>query len=69
MEYDKNKYKVINWKHWRMIHWVTNPGFVINELIIGQRMPKVLLAEKEPNDSESENKESMIVVRFQFIGQ
>ena len=56
MEYDKNKYKVINWKHWRMIHWVTNPGFVINELIIGQRMPKVLLAEKEPNDSESENK-------------
>ena len=55
MHYDKNKYKVINWKHWEMIHWIINPGFVINELVVGQRMPRLLLIEKEVDDSESLN--------------
>jgi hypothetical protein len=29
-----------------MLHWIINPGLVFNELILGQRVPKVLLIEK-----------------------
>ena len=46
MEYDKTKFITKTWKHWTMIHWILNPGLVINELILGQRVPKVLLFDK-----------------------
>ena len=46
MEYDKTKFTAWTWKHWTMIHWILNPGLVINELILGQRVPKVLLFDK-----------------------
>jgi hypothetical protein len=37
-----------NFKVWRlphpaMLHWVLNPGLVVNELLLGQRVPKVQL--------------------------
>lgn len=30
-----------------MLHWIINPGMVINELILGQRVPKISLEDKE----------------------
>lgn len=49
MEYDKTKFKIWTWKHPFMLHWVLNPGLVINELILGQRVPKTMLIEKDSN--------------------
>lgn len=46
MNYDKNKYRKIDWKHFMMFHWIINPGLMINELIFGQRVPKVMLMER-----------------------
>ena len=46
MEFDKEKYKVYTWKNWMMLHWILNPGLAINELILGQRVPKVSLEDK-----------------------
>lgn len=45
MEFDKEKYKVFTWKNGLMLHWIINPGLAINELIFGQRVPKVSLEE------------------------
>ena len=47
MEFDNKKWKVYNWKNWMMIHWMINPGLIINELILGQRIPKISLEDKE----------------------
>lgn len=47
MEFDKNKYKVYTWKNWMMLHWILNPGLAINELFLGQRVPKISLIDKE----------------------
>jgi len=47
MKYDHKKWKVYTWKNWMMIHWMVNPGLVINELILGQRIPKISLLDKE----------------------
>lgn len=46
MEFDTGKYKVWTWKHPIMLHWRLNPGLVINELLLGQAVPKVMLVEK-----------------------
>ena len=46
MEFDKEKYKVYTWKNWMMLHWILNPGLAINELILGQRVPKVSLEDE-----------------------
>jgi len=46
MDYDKEKYKIWTWKNPLMLHWIINPGLVINELVLGQRVPKVSLIEK-----------------------
>ena len=46
MEYDKTKFKVWTWKYWTVIHWLINPGLMINELVLGQRLPKILLFDK-----------------------
>jgi len=42
MKFDP-KYKVYTWKNWMYLHWVLNPGLAINELIFGQRIPKINL--------------------------
>ena len=47
MKYDKEKYKIWNWKSPVIMHWIINPGLVINELILGQTIPKVMLIERE----------------------
>lgn len=49
MNYDKNKYRKIDWKHFMMFHWIINPGLLINEMVFGQRVPKVMLMERTRN--------------------
>jgi hypothetical protein len=33
-------------KNWIMIHWIINPGLMVNELSFGQRTPRLLLIDK-----------------------
>ena len=54
MEYDTSKYKVWTWKNIMILHWIINPGLAINELVLGQRIPKVYLIEKDSNKPLSE---------------
>ncbi|MGN6401674.1 MAG: hypothetical protein ACTHMD_14560 [Flavisolibacter sp.] len=54
MNFDTTKYKVWTWKHPLMLHWILNPGLAINELFLGQRVPKVSLIEKNNNKSLAE---------------
>ena len=49
MKYDNKKWKIYNWKNWMMIHWILNPGLAFNELILGQRVPKLYLVDIESN--------------------
>lgn len=46
-DFDTEKYVVWNWKHWAFFHWILNPGVAVNELLFGQRSPKVLLIDKD----------------------
>jgi hypothetical protein len=46
MNFDANKYKVWTWKNPLVLHWILNPGLAINELVLGQAVPKVTLIEK-----------------------
>ena len=46
MDFDKEKYKVWKLPNPTLLHWVINPVVTINELILGQRMPKVTLIDK-----------------------
>ncbi len=46
MKFDKNRYKVYTWKNGMMLHWVLNPGVVINDLILGQKVSKIILEDK-----------------------
>lgn len=46
MNFDKTKYQVWTWKHPLILHWILNPGLAFNELIFGQRIPKITLVEK-----------------------
>ncbi len=46
MKFDKQKYRVYTWKNWAMLHWILNPALAINELILGQRVPKISLEDK-----------------------
>lgn len=54
MEYDKSKFKIRNWKSAEMLHWIINPGLVFNEIILGQRLPKVMLIEKNTSKTFQE---------------
>ena len=47
MNYDKKNYKIWDWKSPVILHGIINPGLVINELILGQTIPKVMLIERE----------------------
>jgi hypothetical protein len=47
MNIDKNKYKVYKLPHPLMLHWIINPGLAINEVILGQRIPCVIVTEKD----------------------
>ncbi len=46
MNYDKEKYKIWDWKNPVILHWIINPGIAINELVFGQTIPRVMLIER-----------------------
>ncbi len=46
MEVDKDKYRVYDWKNFMVLHWLINPGLAINELLLGQRVAKIMLEDK-----------------------
>jgi len=46
MIFDTEKYKVWTWKNPLVLHWILNPGLAFNELLLGQRIPKVTLIQK-----------------------
>lgn len=52
-DYDKEKYKIWNWKHPVMLHWIINPGVAVTEFI-GIVTPRVILIEKNKNKSLGE---------------
>ncbi|TXD49580.1 hypothetical protein [Polaribacter sp. IC063] len=54
MDFDKEKYKIYTWKNWMVLHWILNPGLAVNELILGQRIPKINLEYKISEKSRLE---------------
>ncbi|WP_019675972.1 hypothetical protein [Arsukibacterium perlucidum] len=46
MDFDQNKYKVWKLPNPLLLHWVINPGLAFNELVLGQRIPKITLIDK-----------------------
>lgn len=51
MNYDKEKYKIWKLPHPLLLHWIINPGLAINELLLGQRLPKISLIDKTSTKS------------------
>ena len=47
MQYDKNRFKIWALPHPFILFWVLFPALIFNELIFGQRQPKVLLTDKK----------------------
>jgi hypothetical protein len=41
MNYDTKKYKVLKLPNLLLLYWILNPGLAFNEIILGQRLPKV----------------------------
>ncbi|MCO6461850.1 MAG: hypothetical protein J5I59_10620 [Saprospiraceae bacterium] len=54
MEYDTIKYKIWTWKNPIMLHWIVNPGLAFNELVLGQRVPKIMLIERDASKNLQE---------------
>ncbi len=54
MQYDKNRFKIRALPHALVLHWVLNPVIMFNELIFGQRLPKVTLIDKKSDKSSME---------------
>lgn len=48
-KYSEDQYKIYTWKNWMVLFTMLNPGFSFNELILGQRTPKILLEKKIPD--------------------
>lgn len=48
-DFDKLKYKIWALPHPLILHWIINPGLAFNELILGQRLPKLTLIDKLSN--------------------
>jgi hypothetical protein len=49
MQFNIDHYKIYTWKNWMILFWILNPGSAINELIFGQRVPKISLEDKTVN--------------------
>ena len=47
MQYDKNRYQIWALPHPLVLFWILNPAAIINELILGQRLPKIMLIDEE----------------------
>ncbi len=54
MQYDKNRFKIRALPHPLVLHWVLNPVVMFNELIFGQRLPKVTLIDKKSDKPQQE---------------
>ena len=54
MQYDKNRFKIHALPHPLVLHWVLNPVIMFNELILGQRLPKVTLIDKKSDKPQLE---------------
>lgn len=54
MQYDKNRFKIQTLPHPFILFWVLFPAAMFNELIFGQRLPKVTLIEKESDKPPEE---------------
>ncbi len=54
MQYDKNRFKIQALPHPFTLLWVLFPVLIVNELIFGQRVPKVTLIEKESDKPPEE---------------
>jgi len=50
MKLDVNKYKVMRLPNLLLVHWILNPGLAFNELILGRRVPKITLIDKQSID-------------------
>lgn len=46
MKFDKQRYKICDWKHPGILHWILNPGCSVVELVIGQRVAKISLVDR-----------------------
>lgn len=47
MQYDKNRYQICSLPHPLVLFWILNPFAIIAELILGHRLPKVILIDEE----------------------
>ena len=47
MQYDKNRFEIWALPHRFILLWILFPVLIVNELILGQRFPKVMLIDKE----------------------
>ena len=47
IQYDKNRFKIRAIPHPLVLHWILNPVMIFNELILGQRLPKIMLIDTE----------------------
>ena len=56
MQYDKNRFKIQALPHPFILFYILFPAFMFNELIFGQRLPKVTLIEKEGDKPQSERR-------------
>ena len=54
MQYDKNRFKIQALPHPFILFWILFPVLIINELIFGQRQPKVTLIDKESDKPPEE---------------
>ena len=54
MQYDKNRFKIQALPHPFILFWILFPAVMFNELIFGQRLPKVTLIDKESDKPPEE---------------
>ena len=54
MQYDKNRFKILALPHPSILLWILFPVLIVNELIFGQRTPKVTLIDKESDKPPGE---------------
>ena len=45
-EFDEKRYEILALPRPLLLHWILNPGIALNEIILGQRIPKLMLIEK-----------------------
>lgn len=47
MDYDRDRYDAWTWKHPLLLHWTLNPALAFNELVLGQRIPRLTLIDTQ----------------------